>query len=64
LRWPVDEVCFDPRRQIGTSNEALGPIELSVDAPMMLVILPLSELDGAMAALLDCGAGWSPQRTL
>ena len=64
LRWPVDEVSFDPLRQIGTSNEALGLIELSVDGPTMLVILPLSELKGAMAALLDCGAGWPPQRTL
>ena len=60
----MDEVRFDPLRQIGTSNEALWLIELSVDGPTMLVILPLSELKGAMAALLDCGAGWPPQRTL
>lgn len=62
LRWAVDEVRFDPRRQIGTSNEALGPVDLSVDAPAMLVILPLSELEGALSQLLQSAAGWPPQR--
>ena len=64
LRWPVDEVSFDPLSRIGTSNEALGPVDLSVDGPAMLVILPRSELTAAVAQLLQSAAVWPPQRAL
>jgi len=64
LRWAVDEVSFNPLSRIGTSNEALGPVDLSVDAPAMLLILPLSELAGCVAQLLQSAAVWPPQRAL
>lgn len=40
LRWPIDDLNFDPIRQIGTSNEAQGHVEISFDNEGMLVILP------------------------
>ncbi|MCW1956391.1 MAG: thiamine diphosphokinase [Roseobacter sp.] len=64
LRWPLKGVAFDPLSQIGTSNEALGAVELSVDAPKMLVILPRSELRAVVTELLQSAAVWPPQRAL
>ena len=51
LRWPVDRVPFDPAGAIGTSNEALGPVEFTADRPSLLAILPASALRAAVAAL-------------
>jgi thiamine pyrophosphokinase len=50
LEWPIDGLRFAPDGQIGTSNRvAATPVRLSVDAPGMLLIVPLAALD----ALLD-----------
>jgi thiamine pyrophosphokinase len=53
LRWPIDGLVLHPARRVGTSNEAMGPVELEADAPGLLVILPRAALDIAAAALLD-----------
>lgn len=39
LRWPLDGIGFAPDGRIATSNETTGPLRLSVDGPL-LVILP------------------------
>ena len=53
LRWPLQDLAFDPMALIGTSNEVAAPeVHLTFDAPRMLVILPRS----AMAAALDAFA--------
>ncbi|MCV2891488.1 thiamine diphosphokinase [Lentibacter sp. XHP0401] len=62
LRWEVNEVRFDTSSKIGTSNEALGPVELSVEAANMLVILPRSALGLALEALSTSGGGWPPRK--
>ncbi|MBF9035515.1 thiamine diphosphokinase [Rhodobacterales bacterium HKCCE2091] len=53
LRWPINGLDFAPGVKIGTSNEATGPVRLDFDGPGMLVILPRSGIDAALAAL-----GW------
>lgn len=58
LRWPIGGLNFAPDGRIGTSNAALGPVSLSVTAPKMLVILPESELERAVEALLTGSAHW------
>ena len=54
LNWPIDGLKFAPNGQIGTSNHATGPVELKVDAPLMLVVLPADQfscvLEGLTAA--------------
>ena len=49
LRWPLQGLNFAPGGMIGTSNEVTGPVHLSFDADLMLVILPRS----AAATALD-----------
>lgn len=50
LRWPIDGIAFAPDTRVGTSNEALGPVSLTLDGPM-LVMLPREFLALAVAAL-------------
>lgn len=53
LEWPIDGLDFAPDGRIGTSNRvASRRVELSFDAPGMLVILPRRRLDAAIRALL------------
>ncbi|MEQ9257543.1 MAG: thiamine diphosphokinase [Roseovarius sp.] len=58
LRWPIGGLNFAPDGRVGTSNEALGPVNLSVTAPKMLVILPEATLEAAVVALLSSSARW------
>jgi thiamine pyrophosphokinase len=51
LRWAIDGLTFDPVSRIGTSNEAVGPVEITMDAPAMLVIVPRTRLRCVMQAL-------------
>ena len=52
LRWPLSGLDFAPDGVIGTSNEVSGPVHLRMQAPKMLVILPVRYLP---AALHGCG---------
>lgn len=51
LRWPIDGIDFAPDGRIGTSNEATGPVSMTMTGPM-IVMLPRSCLDVALAALI------------
>ena len=52
-------IQFAPGGQIGTSNEALGgPISLLTSDPVMLLALPVSELDSLLDAL-ELSPTWS-----
>ncbi len=53
LNWPIEGLAFHPSGQIGTSNHVTGPVELDVDGPGMLVILPRAALRAALAAIAD-----------
>jgi thiamine pyrophosphokinase len=57
LRWPIEGLGFSPDGQIGTSNEATGPIHIEMDAPGMLLILPRACL-GALSEALMASDGW------
>jgi len=52
LRWPIDGLAFAPAAMSGTSNAATGPVRLEMDAPGMLLILPVSALAVLTAAVL------------
>mgnify|MGYP000303259428 CR=1 FL=1 len=58
LRWPIDEIAFAPDTVVGTSNEVVGPVSVTVTAPKMLVILPLHALDAAIEMFLGTNACW------
>lgn len=58
LNWPIDGLTLTPDGQIGTSNIALGRIELSVTAPKLLMILPTEYLGVAADLLLHGPARW------
>ena len=51
LYWPTDGLSFAPDGQIGTSNQATGPVTLWPSAPRMLVVLPKNCLDIAIDAV-------------
>ena len=51
LRWAIDGLDFAPDGVIGTSNAALGPVEMRFSGAGMLVILPRDCLKLAIAAL-------------
>lgn len=48
LRWPPDGIDFAPDARVGTSNKITGPLFLSVQGPMLL-ILPAEHLPTAIA---------------
>jgi thiamine pyrophosphokinase len=58
LEWPIRGINFAPDGRIGTSNRAVGPLNLSVTAPKLLVILPAGTLDLVAPALLAAPATW------
>ncbi|WP_368187379.1 thiamine diphosphokinase [Aestuariibius sp. HNIBRBA575] len=60
LQWPVEDLDLAPDGRVGTSNAATGPVDLSVDTPSLLVILPRSALRVAIMGLLAQrgGAQW------
>ena len=51
LYWSTDGLTFAPDGQIGTSNQATGPVTLLPSAPRMLVVLPKNCLDIAIDAV-------------
>ena len=60
LRWPINGLNFAPDGRIGTSNETIGPLSLSVTSPKMLVILPECMLESVAKALLATRPAWPP----
>jgi len=59
LKWPTDNIEFAPDSAIGTSNLALGgPIDLLTSAPVMLLALPVAEINCLLKALV-LSPSWS-----
>ena len=52
LKWPIAGLEFDPSGKIGTSNQALGPVHLRMNAPGMLAIIPRARFDTLVQAVL------------
>ncbi|MEL6678773.1 MAG: thiamine diphosphokinase [Pseudomonadota bacterium] len=53
LRWPIAGLEFAPEGRIGTSNAATGAVEIGLDGPGMVLILPLEALAAVVAALRE-----------
>lgn len=53
LFWPIEGIGFAPGRRAGTSNRATGDIEIEMDAPAMLCILPRDFIRPVVSALLS-----------
>ncbi|MCG7519707.1 thiamine diphosphokinase [Ruegeria sp. Ofav3-42] len=62
LEWPIDDLVMEPGGQIGTSNRALAEVELTADAPGMLVMVPRYALDQVTQAFLSGQTGHWPAR--
>lgn len=58
LRWPIAGLNFSPDGQIGTSNEAIGPVSISITAPKMLVFLPAHTFETVAQAVLANTSRW------
>jgi thiamine pyrophosphokinase len=58
LKWPLNGLFCTPDGKISTSNQATGPIEISVTAPKMLVILPNVYLERVIEAFLSSASVW------
>lgn len=58
LEWPIEGLAFDPARFVGTSNRAVGRVEVWMDAPGMLLILPRRYLTPLVAHFSQGGARW------
>ncbi|WP_138933849.1 thiamine diphosphokinase [Roseovarius arcticus] len=58
LNWPIDGLTLTPDGQIGTSNFAVGPVNLTVTTPKLLVILPVEHLGQVADMLLSNPARW------
>ena len=58
LEWPIEGLAFDPARFIGTSNRAVGPVTLELEAAGMLLILPKRYLRPLVAHFVHGGARW------
>lgn len=52
LRWPIDGLELAPNGRVGTSNQATGPVTLSLLSGALLVILPKELLPQALEALV------------
>ncbi len=50
LKWPIEGLDFAPQDRIGTSNESTGPLRLSIQGPMLLIV-PRAQL-GLLARAL------------
>ncbi len=57
LEWKLDGLTMQPGGQIGTSNRALGPVEIWVDQPGLLALVPRHHLAAVMQALLAAPQG-------
>ena len=62
LQWPIDGLVLEPDGRVGTSNRAVGEVDLQVDGPGLLVMVPRAALDQVMQAFLSGQTGRWPAR--
>jgi len=62
LEWPIEDLILEPNGQVGTSNRALSEVELHMDGPGLLVMVPRNALDQVMQAFLSGQTGLWPAR--
>lgn len=52
LEWSHENIVLSPLGRVGTSNAAVGRVEIESSGPGLLVILPAEHLDAAITACL------------
>ena len=62
LEWPIEGLDFAPDGRVGPSNRALSDVELQMDGPGLLVMVPRPALDQVMQAFLSGRTGRWPAR--
>ncbi len=60
LEWPIEGLVFEPDGRVGTSNRAVSSVELHMDGPGMLLMVPRAALDQVMQAFLSDQTGRWP----
>jgi len=58
LEWPIDGLEFGLGMQSGTSNRAIGPMTLQMDAAGMVLIVPRIYLTQLVAHFVQGGVRW------
>lgn len=58
LEWPIEGLVLRPDGRVGTSNRATGLVQLSFEAPGVLVILPRRFLGDVIRTLCASDAAW------
>ncbi|WP_420860803.1 thiamine diphosphokinase [Algirhabdus cladophorae] len=61
LEWPIDGLEFAPGAMIGTSNRSVGPVQLQMDAPAMLAIMPACQIRSVITPF-TAAPRWSDAR--
>ncbi len=51
LQWPIDGLPLAPDGRVGTSNRAKGPVQIDMDGPGLLAIVPRRALRQAVRAI-------------
>ena len=51
LEWPIDGLQFATDQRVGTSNRATGPVNLEMESPGMLAMVPRRALVATVQAL-------------
>jgi thiamine pyrophosphokinase len=62
LEWPIDDLVLEPNGRVGTSNRIMADLELTVDGPGLLTMVPRDALDLVMQAFLSGQTGHWPTR--
>ena len=62
LTWPIDGIGFAPGGRVGTSNRAEGPVDLTMDGPGMLAMVPRRLIRQVCQALATESCGRWPAR--
>ncbi|MHA6262669.1 thiamine diphosphokinase [Arenibacterium sp. CAU 1754] len=57
LEWPIDDLHLSPNGRVGTSNRARGPIQLEMDGPGLLALVPRSAFGSVISTLMPERAG-------
>ena len=51
LQWPIEGLDFAPWGRVGTSNKAVGPVHLQMNAPGMLAVIPRARVAALVQVL-------------
>ncbi len=58
LEWPIDGLSFAPDQKAGTSNRVISPMDLTMESPLMLGIMPRAALPELVRAVLAAPLRW------